>query len=142
MPIAFRVDHERRVVVAVAHGVLTLQEMFQYQRDLAAQPGIEGYYELVDMTPVTDVGASPATQFRGLAGFAATTDQPGRRSRFAIVAPTDLLFGLGRMYQAYRASEPGSTKEVGVFRTQEEACAFLDIRGPLAMPDWSGGTPA
>ena len=138
MPIVFRVDHELRVVVAVAYGALTLQEMFQYQRDLAALPAIEGYGELVDMSPVSNVATSPSAQFRGLAGFAATADQPGSRTRFAIVAPSDLMFGLGRMYQAYRANEPGSTKEVGVFRTMKEACAFLDIGAPPTMPDWSG----
>ena len=50
-------------------------------------------------------------------------------ARFAIVAPTDLAFGLGRMYGAHRSMEDRSTKQVGVFRTLDEALTFLDVSG-------------
>lgn len=139
MPIVFRVDHAHRIVVAVAHGVIVPEEMFEYQRELEALPGIAGYDELVDMTPVTRIEESGSPRIRHLATVAASGDSPASRTRFAIVAPTDLAFGLGRMYQAYRAGEPGSTKEVGVFRSMDEARAFLGIEGPLAPPDWSAG---
>jgi hypothetical protein len=52
-------------------------------------------------------------------------DDKNTKSRFAIVAPADVAFGLGRMYQAYRTLDRRSTKEVGVFRTMREALAFL-----------------
>jgi len=38
------------------------------------------------------------------------------------------------MYQRRREMEPGSTTEVGVFRTSEEALAFLRIDHPLDLP--------
>jgi hypothetical protein len=55
-------------------------------------------------------------------------DQPRTSTKFAIVAPDDLAFGLGRMYGAYRRLDERSTKEVGVFRTVAEALAFLGIQ--------------
>ena len=44
----------------------------------------------------------------------------------AIVAPHDLVFGLGRMFDAYRNADRRSNKEGRVFRTIAEAMAFLD----------------
>jgi hypothetical protein len=64
-----------------------------------------------------------------LAKVSATMDSPENRTKFAIVAPDQLVHGLGRMYQTYRATAPGSTKQVGVFHTLPEAMAFLGIEG-------------
>jgi hypothetical protein len=57
-------------------------------------------------------------------------DAPGTSSRFAIVAPDALAFGLGRMYQAYRELRSGGAKQVAVFRTRGEAFAFLGTDDP------------
>jgi hypothetical protein len=64
-------------------------------------------------------------------------DDKYSRSRFAIVAPTDIAFGLGRMFQAFREMDRSSTKQVGVFRTMEEALSFLQIEHPLELPKLS-----
>jgi len=46
------------------------------------------------------------------------------------VAPADLVFGLGRMYETYRGLNERSTKEVAVFRTRPEALDWLaEARG-------------
>jgi hypothetical protein len=59
-------------------------------------------------------------------------DSSSSSSRFAIVAPTGEAFGLGRMYETYRSLDERSTKQVGVFRTLEEALAFLGGSKPTA----------
>jgi hypothetical protein len=59
-------------------------------------------------------------------------------SKFAIVAPQDVAFGLGRMYETYRGMEQRSTKKVGVFRSLGEALAFL---GTERVTPPSGDTP-
>jgi hypothetical protein len=53
----------------------------------------------------------------------------------AVVAPDNLAYGLGRMFQAYRELDRRSTKEVGIYRTMEEALAFLGLEHPLEMPE-------
>ena len=61
-----------------------------------------------------------------LAQLAAAMDKPGAKAaKFAIVAPQDEIYGLGRMYEAYRESIPESTKRVAVFRDREAALAWL-----------------
>jgi hypothetical protein len=48
-------------------------------------------------------------------------------TRFAIVAPRDFEFALGRMYGAHRDLESRSTKQVSVFRSRPEALAWLGL---------------
>ena len=134
MPMLYRIDHEARVVVAAGHGVLTDADVFGYQREVWSRPEVKGYAELVDMTHVTEIALPSPERIKVLAALAADMDQDASSSRFAILAPSDIAFGLGRMFQAYRESHSKSTKEVGVFRTMEEVLAFLRIRTPLEMP--------
>ena len=135
MPLAYRVDHEHRVVLAVGTGVITDTDVFGYQREAWSQPDVAGYDELVDMTLVTEIIVPSGDRVRDLATLSATMDDKGTTSRFAIVARADVAFGLGRMFQAYRSLDRRSTKEVGVFRTMREALAFLKRDGVLAMPE-------
>jgi hypothetical protein len=58
-------------------------------------------------------------------------DAPGSPSKFAIVVPQDIAFGLGRMYEQLRELDRRSTRKVAGFRTVDEAPAFLGVTGPL-----------
>jgi hypothetical protein len=133
MPITYRVDNARRRVVATASGILTEADVFGYQQEAWSNPELAGFDEIVDMTGVVEIVlASPASdQLRNLAATSADMDVP-TSSRFAIVAPGDLAYGLGRMYGVYRDLDRRSTKQVRVFRTMDEAVAWLDDAKPGA----------
>jgi hypothetical protein len=135
MPIVYRVDHEARVVVAAGYGVFSDGDVFGYQREVWSRKDVEGYSELVDMTRVEKIALPSADRVKDLATLAAGMDPPHARSRMAVVAPDNLAFGLGRMFQAHRELDHRSTKEVGIFRTMEEALAFLEVGRPLEMPE-------
>jgi hypothetical protein len=132
MPIEYVIDHKRRLVAAKGRGTLTHEDVFGYQRDVWSRPEVNGYNELVDMSQVAQIALQSVEHVRELAELSAGMDSRSSSSRFAIVAPTGEAFGLGRMYEAYRSLDERSTKEVGVFRTLEEALAFLDGRKPTA----------
>ena len=133
MSIAYRVDHDARVVVAVGQGILTEAELFEYQREVWSRPDVAGYSELGDLSRVTGIDMASG-QIRTLARTAASMDEQTSNSRLAIVAPADLLFGLSRMFQTHRELSPQSARDVGVFRTIEEALAFLGINHVVPMP--------
>ena len=135
MPIVYRVDHDARVVVAAGLGVFSDGDVFGYQRDVWSRADVQGYNELIDMTQVTQIALPSADRVKDLATLAAEMDVPGAKSRMAVVAPENLAFGLGRMFQAYRELDRRSTKEVGIFRTMEEALAYLHLERPLEMPE-------
>jgi hypothetical protein len=124
MPIEFQIDHQRRLVIARAHGILAGQDLFDYQKSVWSRPDVAGYSELIDMSGVESIEAPTGQRIRQLASLSAAMDAE-TRSKFAIVASDEFAFGLGRMYETYRGLEEGSTKEVRVFRTMEQAMAFL-----------------
>jgi hypothetical protein len=125
VPLAYRIDHEQRLVLVTASGVITAETLFGYQKEAWSDPAIAGYDELVDMSGVEGVQAPSPSNVSALAAFSARMDASAKPTKLAIVARDDLLFGLGRMYQAYREMKPGSNKEVAVFRSMPDALAWL-----------------
>jgi hypothetical protein len=134
VPITYRIDHERRLVVARGYGVFVADDVFGYQREVWSREDVAGFDELIDMTHVSEVDLPSAQRIRDLAAVAARMDLRSTPSRFAIVAPSDLVYGLGRMFQVYREAEPRSSKAVGVYRTIAEALAFLNLTEAPPLP--------
>jgi hypothetical protein len=128
MPIDYTIEHQRRLVTAAATGTLTRDEIFAYQNEVWSRQDVAGYNQILDMSAVTSVDApSPSgPSMEELAALAASMDDEALPTRFAIVAPGDLAFGLGRMYAVYRGQQPKSAREVGVFRTMDEALAWIE----------------
>ena len=127
MPIEYRIDHGRRIVFTKGRGTLTDSDIFGYQREVWSRHDVTGYNELMDMTDVVHIAVPSQKRVRELAALSADMDDRSTGSKFAIVAPSDVAFGLGRMYQTFRELQVQGTKQVGVFRTLEEALAFLGV---------------
>src|SRR5262245_60861788 len=134
MSIYYRIDHEARLVIAVATGTLTDEDVFGYQREVWSSKDVLGHNELVDTTHVTSFAVRSAERIRDLATLAAQNDDPLLASKFAIVAPGTLAFELGRIFQAYRQWDRRSTKQVEVFRTMDEALQFLGLEHSPEFP--------
>jgi len=126
MPIDYVIDHARRRVMAEGRGVVSSDEVFRYQRDVWSRADVAGYDEMVDMSGAEGMAGDSRESIRGLADLSARMDTAAGESRFAIVAPQESLFGLGRMYETYRALDQRSTKRVGVFRDRDEALRWLE----------------
>lgn len=128
MPIDYSIDSARRLVIARGFGVFTPEAVFAYQREVWSRPDVAGFNELVDMTDVETAVEATSDKIQELAELAASMDAGSpRATKMAIVAPQDLLFGLGRMFDAYRNADRRSNKEVRVFRTIAEAMRFLNV---------------
>ncbi len=125
MPLDYQIDQKHRLVRVRAHGVMNLEDLWKYQEEVWAGQDMTGYDELVDMSAVTKIDSPSSDRMRALAELAAKADKRGPPSRLAIIAPSPLTFGMARMYEGYRGGVPGSTKQVGVFRTRAEALEFL-----------------
>lgn len=127
MPIEYRILHPRRLVVARGIGLFHDTDAFGYQKEVWSRCDVAGYDELMDMTAVTEVVMPNADRVRQLAVLAANMESSRSSARFAVVAPQDVAYGLGRMYQAHRGLNDGGMKSIAVFRTMEEALIFLSI---------------
>ncbi len=127
MPLTYRIDPDRRLVVARGSGVLKDQEIFGYQHEVWSRPDVAGFYELVDMRAVTQILLPSVERVRDLAELAVQMGRGAPPSKMAVVAPDDLAYGLGRMFDAFRDCKARGVKPVGIFRTWPEAIAFLGI---------------
>jgi hypothetical protein len=127
VPIEYRIDHERRLVTARGYGIFSDEDVFRYQSEVWSRLGVVGYEELVDVSQVERIELPSPERVKELAKFSARMDPRSSSSRLAVVAPSEFAFGLARMYEAYRNLDDRSTKMVSVFRSMDEALAFLGI---------------
>ncbi len=125
MPIEYTIDHDRRLVRVKVCGTLADGEVFGYQREVWSRPEVAGYNELIDMNEAQRIEVPSPERVRELASLSASMDDRASASKLAVVAPGDLAFGLGRMYEAHRNLNVHSTKTVAIFRTMPEALTWL-----------------
>jgi len=125
VPIDYRIEHGRRLVVVSPYGVLTDAEVFGYQQTVWSRPDVQGYDELIDMSAVSKIELVSVDRIADLANLSASMDAPDLPSKLAIIATEDLHFGLGRMYESRREMAQKSNKVVRVFRALEEALQWL-----------------
>lgn len=120
MPVTYRIDVENGVVVTAASGSPTAQDILACRATMAADPDFSpDMKQLVDMTQLDKVLASSA-DLRQLA----EADPFSTGALRAIVAESDVTFGVGRMYELL-VEKPGAV--VKVFRDISDARAWLGI---------------
>jgi hypothetical protein len=127
MPLTYHIDTTRRLVITRGSGILKDHEVFGYQHEVWSRPDVAGFDELIDMSGVKQILLPSTERVRDLAELAARMNDGVPPTKLAIVAPDDLAFGLGRMFDTCRDSVAPGQKLVGVFRTMPEAMAFLGI---------------
>ncbi|HYW32719.1 MAG TPA: hypothetical protein VE869_14565 [Gemmatimonas sp.] len=78
--------------------------------------------DLVDLRGVTHLGVTPEG-LRGIMSMFTPIDELGIATRLAIVAPTDAVYGVSRMYELLRGD--GVPEEIRVFRDLNAALQWL-----------------
>ena len=122
MPTSYRIDPSRGLVLSRAWGILSSEEMQDHYHRLLTDPGFRSSYrQLGDLRAVTEftVGSWAMVETAAAPIFDAGT-------RRALVAPSDLGYGLSRMFAVYSER---TEQDVRVFRDMAEAAAWLDA-GP------------
>lgn len=120
MPITYQLDHASRRIWTVITDSVTDKDVMSHKEALRAEPAIgPDWAEVTDVRGVERLDVTPAG-IRAMTEWDSDTGQP--QHRLALVVSKDLAFGLARMYQ--QSSGPRSDR-VGVFRTMEEAEAWL-----------------
>jgi hypothetical protein len=119
MPDYYEIDKERRLVTSTASGVITLDEIWAHQEKLVKDPDYDpGFAQLLDIAQVTKLELN-GDDVRTIAGskiFASS-------SRLAIVASSNLMYGMARMFQIFR--EMKGEQGIHVFRDRDEALAWV-----------------
>lgn len=116
MSIRFKVIPRLRMIVAVASAELSADMLTAHDRAATADPRYSPSFGLLfDVRRVTDFRIA-AAELRD------HIDNVRRYACVAVVAPTDLGFGLARVYQAY---VPQGEAAFRVFRRGDEAWNWL-----------------
>ena len=110
-------DHANSLYVATFDETLSNEEFIEEFRQMVAYPT---YNKLVDLRSVKHVEVSHETLGRAIGMLTDTTQQVSRK--IAVVAPSDVAFGMARTYEAMR---PPSVSQFHVFREIDEAMEWL-----------------
>lgn len=119
VPVFYKIDKDRRLVMSSGSGVLTVGVALAYMDLLSKDPDFDPEFSQVsDFTQFTGIDLSPE-DVRQLA----RRNIFSPRSRRAFVVKNDLQFGLARMFQIHR--ELNGEMGIRVFRTIDEALDWV-----------------
>jgi hypothetical protein len=122
MPLSVRVDPAKDLVFVDASGVLSLEDALHVIDGLSmAGPEVCGRNGMIDSSRVTGTTLSFDT-IRQISTHVTHIEDLFRGTRWAVIAPGDVMFGFARMYEMLHS---GSSFEVRIFRTPGEAHAWL-----------------
>ena len=126
MPIFYKIDKERRLVMSSGSGAFSVAEALSYQEKLSKDPEFDpSYSQIADFTQFTQFYLS-ASDVRKLAQR--TIFSP--HSRRAMIVPNDLAYGFGRMFEILR--EDHGELGIRIFRNLVEALDWVLSKGASA----------
>ena len=123
MTAVYDVDPDRRIVIVTMTGAITDADLVAIHEHLRSDKTLEPDSALlIDLreakgSKITSAGV------RALASLPSVLSPEARR---AVVVPSDLGFGMARMYQLWRREEAGS---IQTFRAFDEARRWLESDG-------------
>lgn len=127
--VSIEIDADKRRRVVTFRGVLTDEQLVETYAPLISDPQCDSSLDdLIDLRGVTDLSVTSLGMQQLLRLFRDTGAVAGP-IRVAIVADTDAVYGVARMYQALHGDDARDDTEV--FHTMEEAEAWLDRRYEL-----------
>ncbi len=135
MPLVFVIDRERDVVWTRARGEVCEDDLVGHAAALAAEP-TRPQRELVDFSDRSELTVSTSS-VRATGEFLRAHDVSLPGSKVAMVAGSEAVFGMLRLYQAHREADGVAIR---VFRDRGEALAWLGVADAEAAPQLTEST--
>jgi hypothetical protein len=127
--ITFVISPEDRIRTARYRGIVDDELLLDaYSRLITAPDFDPALDDIVDLRDVSNFDISHEGM-RRLVARLAELDILGFRTRVAMVAPTTVAFGMGRMYELLRGTVRNTTEDIHVFREFDEALRWLRGNG-------------
>ena len=120
VPVSYRIERARRLVLTTACGALTDEDVLIHVRELTADPEFDASFrQLADFREVT------STELTSAGVRAVARKNPWKAgARRALVCDQDVLFGIARMFELLSAD---GGAEIQVFREMSDAQAWLGL---------------
>lgn len=127
LPGTYTIYPKHQLIVLSFDGVFAPTEAEQITKAYISDPDFDPSYEqIIDLTGVTEIDA----KFREMDGFVnntATHVQELKRKRCVLIAVSNVVYGMARMYQQLATDK--FPYEVIIVRSEHSALAELDIAG-------------
>jgi hypothetical protein len=122
VPITYEIDRARGLMRTHCRGVVTFSEVVEHFRQLHADPEVpERIHVILDLR---ELRTSPdRDQLRAIASEVKDLKERLRWGALAIVAESDLLFGMSRVFGVFAE---GYFSQINVFRSEPEALRWLE----------------
>jgi hypothetical protein len=111
--------------IATFTGAIGDRELIEAYEALMSPEYDASLDDLIDLSRVTHMTVTSAGLHRLIALYEERAET-GHRTRNAIIAPTDVLYGVSRMFQALRGD--AQLDELEVFRVREDALRWIEPR--------------
>ena len=123
--ITFIISPQDRIRTARYRGTVDDESLLAAYAGLITAPDFDpALDDIVDLRDVSNLDITHEG-LRRLVSRVAELDILGFRTRVALVAPTAVAFGMGRMYELLRGTVRNTTEEIQVFREFDEAVRWL-----------------
>jgi hypothetical protein len=120
MGMSYKIDQERRLVITRGWGELTTHELADVMSQILLDPRFDpSYRSLGDLRDVTSIAVDTLATAQ-----TATSPLFADGTRRAIVATSDVAYGMARMFAAYSER---TGHQVCVFRDMASAEAWLEL---------------
>jgi hypothetical protein len=125
MPVSYEIFKEMKLIVSHQTGHTDDDEIMRVYKAMYADPDFDPSYDkLIDLREADSRGRDPDV-LEIMAHFADEKySEIQTKPKVAIIAPKDLTFGFGRMYDGMSAK---TGEDLQVFRTAADACNWLEI---------------
>ena|SRR5688572_29249923 len=123
--ITFALDQAHRIRMAQYTGIVDDAQLLTSYAALLSDPDYDATLnDQVDLRGVARLEIS-ADAMRQLMSMYTPVDKLGVPTRLAVVAASDVTFGMSRMYELLRGDEV--PEEIRVFRSYDDAVAWLGV---------------
>lgn len=128
MSIRYCVDQGRHLLLTVMEGAVTMEDLFAYVDAVISE------FKCIDFCELITIGESTTSLTSNeISELASRTNalfglQPANYIRTAIVAPSNLGFGLSRVFQSHQNR---SSEEFAVFKELKQATDWLELEQSL-----------
>ena len=122
MPYSFEIDHRKKLIIRIVWDRYDDEQASLWVTDFSQIDVHESYDELHDLSGVTEYLVTPSKLSSQAFESANQETESFQSKRVAIVAPSDLVYGMSRIYSGYHGD---SKEDIRSFRSKEAAMNWL-----------------
>ena len=124
MPVETIIDTSRNIIIRTATGLLTLEEAQQAFVSLLSHPDFKQDMHVIWDMNEADISHLTSDQFMTMIEFIQHhTDSRGDNYKIALIASSDLTYGMSRMFESHGYKLPVSIR---VFRELAQAYSWIE----------------